>query len=246
MDNKAIRITRMLIISFGSLSLVSATVLLFFSNVHIGHFIGIIIDILIILTGIFLDKIPRCCTVTFVCVLLLAAVMCSVLFFLGRSDTATYSEDALIVLVAGIRGETPSVIPRGRLDAALEYHKKNPTAVIVVSGGQGPQEDITEARAMHRYLTENGVPSGQIILEEQATSSYENFRFSKALLDNHFDSGYTVAVITNEYHIYRAEATAHKAGIDNITHVHSDTPLFNLIPNIMRECLAVGKAWIFG
>ena len=240
------KIVRAIIVSIGTLALLSSLLLLFYANMHIGHFLCIGINILIILTGIFLDKIPRWCTVTFVCVLLLAAVMCSVLFFLGRSDTATYSEDALIVLGAGIRGETPSVILRGRLDTALEYHKKNPTAVIVVSGGHGPQEDITEARAMHRYLTENGVPSGQIILEETATSSNENFRFSKALLDAHFESGYTVAFITNEYHIYRAEATAHKAGIDNITHVHSDTPLFNLIPNIMRECLAVGKAWIFG
>ena len=246
MDNKAIRITRMLIISFGALSLVSAIVLLFFSNVHIGHFIGIIIDILIILTGIFLDRTPKWVPVTVALLLATAAVLCSVLFFYGTRDTASYREDAVIVLGAGIRGDTPSVILHGRLDTALDYHKKNPDAIIVVSGGQGPQEDITEARAMQKYLVDNGVPKEQIILEEQATSSYENLLFSKALLDLRYDGEYSVAFITNEYHIYRAEMTAKQAGFDNSTHIHSDTPLFNIIPNILRECLAVAKAWTFG
>ena len=115
--------------------------------------------------------------------LLFQVVIC--VYSFGFTDTVTYKEDAVIVLGAGLRGENLSLILRNRLDAAVEYYNENPEAVIVVSGGQGPDEDIPEAEAMERYLYEQGVPLNKIIKEDKSTSTEENFKFSKELLETY-------------------------------------------------------------
>jgi uncharacterized SAM-binding protein YcdF (DUF218 family) len=235
--------------TIGGASLFTSIIILFFTNVHIGHVLAMIINVLMMLSGYLLAKPsakPAPAWVLPVISVLLAALAITGAFIAiyGSQDNATYHEDALIVLGAGIMGEEPGPVLRGRLDAAVVYHRFNPNALIVVSGGQGPQEDITEARAMQKYLVANGVDEAKIILEEEATSSYENFLFSKGLLDLHLDGEYTVAFLTNEYHVYRAELTAQKAGFDNAVHLHSATPAYIMIPNMLREYLAVAKALI--
>lgn len=92
-----------------------------------------------------------CCCAVFALLLIFVAVS-------GYSDTATKQEKAVIVLGAGLRGERVTDLLARRLDAAYDYHLENPNAVIVVTGGQGPGEDIPEARAMKAYLVEKGVP----------------------------------------------------------------------------------------
>lgn len=170
----------------------------------------------------------------------------SFLFIYGNSDNVKYNENAIIVLGSGIRGEKPTKNLVGRLERAVEFWQKNPDAVIVVSGGQGPQEDITEGLAMERYLISRGVPADKIIKEEKATSTYENFVFSKQLLDEYFDGDYSVAFVTNDYHVFRAKAIAKIAGLDNTVHLHSSTPLYLVLPSCLRECLAVMKLWVLG
>ena len=120
--------------------------------------------------------------------MMLIAIVIPVMFISGGTDNITYKEDAIIVLGAAVRGEEISGALQKRLDVAIEYYQKNPDVVIVVTGGQGPQEDITEALAMERYLLANGIPKEKIIKEEKATSTYENFKFSKVLLNEYFSN----------------------------------------------------------
>lgn len=163
----------------------------------------------------------------------------------GNFDTVTYQEDALIVLGAAVHGETVSLPLRFRLDCAVKYAKENPDALIVVSGGQGPQEAITEALAMQRYLIAKGV-TNPIITEEKATSTYENFLYSKELLDKQLGEEYQVAFVTNDFHIYRSKKTANKAGFETVSYLHGKTAWYNLLHNYLRESLAVMKLWVFG
>jgi len=150
------------------------------------------------------------------------------IYLYGQNDTATFDEDAVIVLGAGLRGETPSMILRERLQAAFRYHEQNPTAVIVVSGGLGTGETITEALAMERYLVGMGVPPEMIIKEETSTNTRENIAFSKPLLDAHFEGEYNVVIITSDFHIFRSVMIARKNGLSS-TNVHSIIPKY-LIP----------------
>ena len=161
----------------------------------------------------------------------------------GHNDNARYDEDAVIVLGAGLRGEEVSPTLARRLDKAVDYYGKNPGAVFVVSGGQGTRESITEALAMERYLLKKGIPAGQIIKEQQSTSTYENFLFSGGLLKEKFPDGYSAVFITNGFHVYRAERTANLTGIAP-RHIWAGVAWYSVPINYMREMAAVAKFWL--
>ena len=134
-----------------------------------------------------------------------------------------------------------------RLDKALEYHEKNPDALIIVSGGQGYGEDVTEAFAMKRYLVQNGVPEEIVVEEDKATSTSENMKYSKEILENDF--GYTadnikIAFVTNNFHVFRSIKLAQLAGFYNTTYLHTSLQWYNYIPNYIRETLAIFKMWL--
>lgn len=162
----------------------------------------------------------------------------------GGNDTADYTEKTVIVLGCGIRGERVSVGLAKRLDKAYEYHLKNPEAVIIVSGGQGPQEDITEALAMKRYLIEKEVAEEKIIMEEKSTSTITNFKFSHEIMKERALPEDSVVFITNAYHVYRGAYYAQKEGLQ-VTHLGTDIRFYTVPMNYMREMLAVIKMWVF-
>lgn len=163
----------------------------------------------------------------------------------GQIDNVNYTEDAVIVLGAGIHGDRVSVPLAYRLNAAIEYHEKNPDALIVVTGGKGFQETITEAEAMEKYLVRRGVDPDKIIKEEAATSTNENMSFTKQILDKQLKDDYSVVVITNNFHIYRAVAIAKTEGFKNVYHKHAGLKWYNMAPCYLRESLAVLKMWVF-
>lgn len=163
----------------------------------------------------------------------------------GGMDTATYKEETLIVLGCGIRGERVSVGLAKRLDKAFEYHQRNPQAMIIVAGGQGPQEDIPEALAMKRYLTEKGVPEEKIIMEDKSTSTITNFKNSRAIIQEKGMSLSGVVFVTNGYHVYRSASYAKKEGFSDISHLGTDIIWYTVPMNYMREMLAVVKMWVF-
>jgi len=160
--------------------------------------------------------------------------------FYGITDTVTYEEDALIVLGAALRGDTPNVPLMYRLDAAYEYALRNPKALIVVSGGQGPGETIPEGVAMARYLMNKGLPKERLIIESTSTSTFENFTFSKRVLDQQFQKPYTVAYVSNGFHLLRAGLMAQKMGYTP-NRLVADIQWYNLPMVHMREALALYK-----
>ena len=225
------KILRYVYIIAGALITLNGIAVAFTSNMNAGTVVTLMVGSVLMLIGLLFGKVslfPR------------------FLLIYGVTDTASGNEDALIVLGAGVHGKKLSVALRGRLDTALEYSKENPRAVIVVSGGQGPQEDISEASAMKKYLLEKGIPEDKVICEDTSTSTTENFRNSKALLDELFPDGFKAAFVTNEYHIFRAERVARAAGFEKIAHVHYSTRAISVIPSLLRECLAVAKYTLSG
>ena len=84
--------------------------------------------------------------------------------------------DTMIVLGAKVNGTEVSNTLKLRLDKAIEYYKKHKYVNIIVSGGQGNDENITEALAMKNYLVSNGVNINNIIEENKATTTLEDIR----------------------------------------------------------------------
>nr|WP_245574251.1 YdcF family protein [Amycolatopsis nigrescens] len=122
---------------------------------------------------------------------------------LGRRGRA----DAIVVLGSGLLGDRVPPLLASRLDRAMERYTRETAAgatpVLVVSGGQGPGETVSEAAAMGAYLRERGVPEERILLEDKAATTEQNLRFSAALLEQHGHAGRIVAV-TSSYHVFRA------------------------------------------
>lgn len=150
----------------------------------------------------------------------------------GHMDTATYNEDYVIVLGAGLNGSEPTTALEKRLEKTVEYMNRNRNATAIVSGGRGRGESITEAQAMAYYLMNRGIGAERILLEEKATSTYENFANSKeAVADGR------VAFITNDFHVLRSLQMANLNGI-NASHVGADTPITLLPICCARELAA--------
>lgn len=167
----------------------------------------------------------------------------------GNADRTALPVDAVIVLGAGVNGKEPSLSLRTRLDAALDYlTHKNTDAPVVLTGGMGYGEEITEARCMYDWLAARGVPADRLILEERAASTVENFEFSKGLLEARGVDveGGTVAIVTNDFHIARAELVAERQGYGGAIGVPAKLPWRHLAANYyLREAFAVVKTVLF-
>jgi len=135
---------------------------------------------------------------------------------ISGAHTDETEADCLIILGAGLRNNSPSLMLRSRLNAAVEYLKTREDIPVIVSGGLGRGETITEAEAMSRYLISRGIDEARIWKEDKSTSTRENLAFSMALMEREgLDAENTrVAIVTNEFHLYRARLIATKAGLD--------------------------------
>ena len=172
----------------------------------------------------------------------------AVVVFRGEADNSAIPVDAVIVLGAGVNGETPSAALWSRIRAAEDYLEIHPDVPVVLSGGQGAGEAISEAEAMRRALwTEDGAENARLLLEERSTNTAENFRFSKALLEERGLDTETavVAVVTNDFHCFRAHMIAQKQGLRTID-VPAELPWWWLTANYyLREAFAVVKTALF-
>ncbi len=254
MQNKSAKsyefVLRAVFILGGMFTLLNGIFIWMTSNFNLGNILVFCLSALFLALGLFgaeLSKIlPVPIKIAFVVLLMLYFALSVFIMLYGSFDNADYSEDAVIVLGAGIRGDRPTRVLARRLDKAVEYHCKNPDALIVVSGGQGLQEDVPEAEVMEMYLISKGVNPKVILKENKSASTFENFTFSKEILAAVFESGYDAVFITNEFHILRAKCIAEKTGYSDITHLHSDTEWYSVLPCVLRECFAIAKFAFFG
>lgn len=150
--------------------------------------------------------------------------------------------DWVIVLGAQVRGRRITNSLKRRLDTAAAYLNQYPDAKVIVSGGQGPGEAVTEAAAMALYLEECGIKRDRIHLEDRSTSTRENLRFSGAFADRERDK---IVIVTNDFHIYRASVIAKQEGYRNILLLPADSnPVFQL-NYLVREFFGVLHVWTF-
>ena len=141
------------------------------------------------------------------------------------------------MLGCAVRGERVSLTLKLRLDAALKYLEHSPNTAVIVSGGKGDGENISEAEAMKRYLVSHGVDESRIITEDKSTSTWENFKFSKMILDQRFP-GASAAFVTTNFHVYRAGRVAIMNGIEAEGYGAKDV-WYTKLNNYMRESIAV-------
>lgn len=224
------------------------------SNYNAGTVLMWAVSLALIAYGIWHNAIDAFCQqgvgrvfkIVFLCGVGLFALLFVFVALSGFGTGAKGDEKAYIVLGAGVRGERVGDLLRRRLDATLDAWQENSAAFIVVTGGQGPQEDIPEALAMQRWLLERGVPAEKIILEDQSTSTEQNLTFAQNLLAGKGVSpNEPIAVVTSFFHCYRAGQYARKLGFPTVRTVPASISFTTFLPSTMREVLAVLYMWVF-
>ena len=153
----------------------------------------------------------------------------------------------VLVLGAGVNGTTPSRALGQRLEVAYRYLRDYPQAQCIVSGGMGAGEEITEALCMYTWLTERGIAPERIWMEDRATSTLENLRFTLDLIEEKTGSRpASLAVISNEFHLYRAGLMAKSCGVTMLGVPAATYPLPLRLHYYFREAFGVAYYMLFG
>lgn len=167
--------------------------------------------------------------------------------FLALAASATKAvgtEQAIVVLGAGLSGNEVSGTLRRRLDAAYDFAQEYPELPVVVTGGQGRDELRTEASAMKEYLIGKGLPEERILLEDRSASTRENFIFARRVLaENGYPDVTRVAFVTNRFHCYRSAMIAERTGLQAAA-VPATIGVNAVLPCYLREVPAVLYYWI--
>lgn len=182
---------------------------------------------------------------TLALIVLVSFFIVEVLMIVEGSRKTVDKVDYVIVLGARLYGEKPSPALLERLKVAKEYLSENKDVKVIVSGGQGMDEDISEAQAMKKYLVDNGIDKDSVIIEDKSTSTFENLQFSLEKIKQLDDKeNVKVLLATNKYHIFRAKFLAKRLGMIPYG-LPAKTPISIVVPQYIREYFAVIKSIFF-
>ena len=151
--------------------------------------------------------------------------------------------DYVVVLGAQVKGEVPSRALRKRLEKALEYAAENENTVLILSGGQGSGEDITEAECMRRWLVEHGISGERLVLEEQSVSTKENLQFAEELTGCREKR---TGILSNNFHVYRSVRLARKQGYEQCEGIAAASDPVMQLHYVVREVFALVKEKLRG
>ncbi|MCI2418043.1 YdcF family protein [Saccharopolyspora sp. K220] len=149
--------------------------------------------------------------------------------------------DFIVVLGSGLIGSRVPPLLASRLDRGRAVYDaeraKGRHPVLITSGGQGPGEDLPEARAMADYLVSGGVPESEILVEDESRTTEQNLRFSKAIMQA-IKPKYRCLVVTNNFHVMRAARIARKEKV-RAQVIGSPTARYFVPSATIREFVAV-------
>lgn len=251
-----IRVSKILFVTAGALLILDTLFILTVSNINLGVVMPALLGFPLLIFGLLyepavmwfgtgLGKVVKWVMISGYLFFLLTFALTLILILTRSGRKTLKNADAVIVLGAGLRGSRVSWTLAKRLDAAAEYSRENPEALIIVTGSKGPGEELTEAEAMEQYLTENGIGKDRIVKEEKATDTVGNFRYSKRILDGLFKRPYRVTYVTTDFHLFRAGLTARKEGLSG-SGIGCRTKWY-LLPNAyLREYIAVWQYVLTG
>ena len=235
------------------------------SSNHWFNYAGFIIGAVLLLDGIFIDKLKTLSKKTpkLISILICAVMVCCTAHFVWfESKVISYAHyniagkvnhsgleytDYVIVLGAKVNGEEPSLEFRNRLNAAYEHIKNHPTAKMILTGGMGSDEDIPESAAAKKYLMRKGLAEDRILTEDKSTSTTENFIYAKDILikNNAKPNELRIVIVSSSFHLYRASLLAKAQGFENVSFLGSKG-LFYLMPHYYaREYAAYVREVLF-
>lgn len=164
-------------------------------------------------------------------------------------NTSTKREKAnspyCIVLGAAVHGDSPSLVLWERIQAAYDFLSQNPESIAILSGGQGPGENISEAQCMFENLMEMGIPRERLFLEDRSTSTIENILFSHDIIEELSPGTKDFTIISSETHLYRACLAAQELGFIPSAFYAKTKKTMLRFSQYLREGFAVWVMWLF-
>ncbi|MBC1433744.1 YdcF family protein [Paenilisteria rocourtiae] len=159
----------------------------------------------------------------------------------GARAIPASNPDTIVILGSKVIDDPARPMPvlQERLDASILFIEGHESAKVIVSGGQGEDETVSEASVMKDYLVEHGIEASRIEIEDKSMRTDENLANSKA----EFELGKTV-IVTSDYHLYRALMLANRQNID-ATGLPAKTQFGALVKGVPREILSITYAWLF-
>lgn len=221
---------RIILITLGAIGILDTFLLSAVSTHHFGTIMPAVLGVPLLLMGIFYAQFQtfvlssafgafiKWFLIILYSLFVLVVAVASIFIGTAAQEKPPQDADVIIVLGCGLRGEDVSLTLKNRLDTAIEYLENNEDTLVIVSGGKGGNETISEAEAMRRYLLKQDVDEARIIMEDQSTSTYENFAFSKALIktltEERFGESANIVFVTTNFHVLRAGLVAKSVGLD--------------------------------
>ena len=174
---------------------------------------------------------------------MILSVILSVLMLHAAWDKPE-TEHTVVVLGCKVRNGAPSLMLQKRLDAALKYLNQHESVPVIVCGGQGQDESISEAQCMSEYLISYGIDENRIYLDAASTSTLENMQNAREIITEQ-DWLPEITIVTDAYHQYRSAKIAHSIGLKTDA-VSAETSWY-LVPSYwVREWLGICYQFVFG
>lgn len=180
-----------------------------------------------------------------ICLISLFIFIFCVIFYLVLIYSKRYDEkfcNYVLVLGARILDEnTPCKVLENRLICAIKYLNKFKDSKVIVSGGIGIDEPISEGFVMKKYLMKHGISEERILIEGLSTNTFENLKNTREIL-NGIDE---ILIITSDYHLFRSMILAKRIGFSKIYLIGSKVNVGSRQKNIFREIFAIIKSIFF-
>jgi len=143
---------------------------------------------------------------------LLGAVLVAVRIYIYGTKVADVTGDAAIVLGAAVWGNEVSPVFRERINHAIDLYRSGKARKIIFTGGRRYRRELTEAAAARAYAIKNGVPEGDILIEDRSHTTYQNVLNAKQLVDA--NGLKKVLIVSDPMHMKRAVAMAEDVGLE--------------------------------
>ena len=154
--------------------------------------------------------------------------------------------DAIIVLGAAQYNGRPSPVLRARLDHAIVLYREGYAPMIVVTGGVGRGDTISEAIVGRRYLVAREVPDESVFAQPVGRSTRTSMTAVAQWL--HGRGFRRVLLVSDPFHMFRLRLEARRTALEAYTSPTesspiSDNPVLEL-RYLLAEGLKVPVAWV--
>ena len=119
--------------------------------------------------------------------------------------------DAAIVLGAAVWGQQVSPVFKERINHGIDLYQNRKVRKLIFTGGQGNRNEPTESSAARHYAMQQGIPAGDILIEEKSHTTYENILYAKQIADA--NGLRKVLIVSDPLHMKRSVSMARDVGL---------------------------------